>query len=139
MSVEEEEHSGAAATSSEGCGPVRVWAQEPLPPLPVVCTDWRISTSWASPCWSRGRGAEDGRRDPSAPSLGTGSRRHYTLSFTETPLCLVLLHSVCVLQKDGRTWVLAGLCILCIRGSWPLRGQRPAPNKVVFKTRVLPL
>lgn len=76
MSVEEEEHSGAAATSSEGCGPVRVWAQEPLPPLLVVCTDCRISTSWASPCWSGGRRAEDGRRGPSAPSLGTGSRRH---------------------------------------------------------------
>ena len=34
--------------------------------------------------------------------------------------------------------MLAGLCILCIRGSWLLQGRQPAPNKVVFKTRVLP-
>lgn len=36
-----------------------------------------------------------------------------------------------VLQQDGRTWVLAGLCILCIHGGGLLRGRQPAPNKVV--------
>lgn len=46
----------------------------------------------------------------------------------EPPLCLVPLHSVfCRGWRPGT----AGLCILCIRGGWLLRGQQPSPNKVV--------
>lgn len=65
-----------AAAASPGAWTVRTWAWEPLPPLPIVCTDWRSPASCALPCGSGGWGAEERWGDLSVPSLGVGSQRH---------------------------------------------------------------
>lgn len=80
MSIEEEEHSGGSSNFFHG-----VWTRKGLdsgaPGLlcPVVCTDRRSLTLWASPSWGGGLwGAEDRWRDLvfSAWALALESTRH---------------------------------------------------------------
>ena len=105
--------------------------RSPLPPLPVVCTDWRSRSLGALPgCSGAWWGAKDRWRDWSISSLALAleGTRHCPVGSAPPVSGSFAFH---VLRKGGRAWVLAGRCILCIHGGWLLRGRQPALIKAV--------